>query len=100
MKYKDILCAGIIFAFNIDVPKQVAELAQTKNVPIQRHNVIYKLFDKLKQELTNVLPPALVETTEGRCHWELWVIELENMYFVSLSEIINMDQTNTVSVIY
>ena len=56
---------GIIYAFNTKVPSNVAALAHEKNVPIKEHNIIYKLIDDLRDELTERLEPVEEEVVIG-----------------------------------
>ena len=56
---------GIIYAFNTKVSSNVAALANEKNVPIKEHNVIYKLIDDLRDELTERLEPVEEEVVIG-----------------------------------
>ncbi|NXM77277.1 IF2M factor, partial [Serilophus lunatus] len=56
---------GVIYGFSVKVNESVKKLADKKGVKIKLHNIIYKLVEDLKEELTSRLPPALVETTVG-----------------------------------
>ncbi|XP_066280409.1 translation initiation factor IF-2, mitochondrial-like [Branchiostoma lanceolatum] len=47
---------GLVYGFNTRVPKDVAKLAEQKNVPIKMHKIIYRLFEDLKEELSAKLP--------------------------------------------
>eukprot|EP00058_Branchiostoma_floridae_P027756 XP_002613247.1 hypothetical protein BRAFLDRAFT_118698 [Branchiostoma floridae] len=47
---------GVVYGFNTKVPKDVAKLAEQKNVPIKMHKIIYRLFEDLKDELSAKLP--------------------------------------------
>ena len=57
--------SGIIYAFNVKVESNVVELALSKGVTIRTHNVIYNLYDDVKEELNKCLPVALQEEILG-----------------------------------
>lgn len=59
---------GIVYGFNVQVPSKVAQLAKSKGVIIKSHNVIYKLIDDIKKQLTERLPPLQVEETIGEAN--------------------------------
>ena len=46
--------------------EQVAKLARSQNVPVRLHNVIYKLFDELKDYLSSKLPDLTKEEIVGK----------------------------------
>lgn len=50
---------GIVYAFNVKTPSNVKKTAQSKGVPIKNFNVIYKLVDDLKDEISKRLPPNI-----------------------------------------
>ncbi|NWI49701.1 IF2M factor, partial [Calyptomena viridis] len=56
---------GVIYGFSVKANESVKKLADKKGIKIKLHNIIYKLVDDLKEELTSRLPPAVVETTVG-----------------------------------
>jgi translation initiation factor IF-2 len=62
---KKLKCIGIIYAFNVNVPKKVKEVAAQKGVKIKPHNIIYKLVDDIKEEVTQRLPIVKVEESVG-----------------------------------
>lgn len=47
---------GIIYTFNVEVPKEVKALALKEGVTISEHNVIYHLVDDLKEQISARLP--------------------------------------------
>lgn len=57
--------AGSIYGFNVGASKSVRQLASRRDVPLRLHNVIYKLIDELKEELSGRLPPLLSENVVG-----------------------------------
>ncbi|KAK0407604.1 hypothetical protein QR680_003490 [Steinernema hermaphroditum] len=68
---KDIELASesnaIIYCFNTKVSPAVRQLADQKNVEIEHHNVIYRLVESLKNELSALIPPVeeLKQVAEG-----------------------------------
>lgn len=57
--------SGSIYGFNVGASKSVRQLASRRDVPLRLHNVIYKLIDELKEELSGRLPPLLSENVVG-----------------------------------
>ncbi|XP_059138650.1 translation initiation factor IF-2, mitochondrial-like [Physella acuta] len=57
---------GEIYAFNVTVPDKVASLAKSKNVPVKKFNIIYRLFEDLVVELNKKLPKIEEETVTGQ----------------------------------
>lgn len=56
---------GSIYGFNVAVNRSIEQLAAKRGVPLRLHNVIYKLFDQLKDELGSKLPPLVTEDVIG-----------------------------------
>ncbi|XP_058690097.1 translation initiation factor IF-2, mitochondrial [Poecile atricapillus] len=56
---------GVIFGFGVKATESIKKLADKKGIKIKLHNIIYKLIEDLKDELSSRLPPAVVETTVG-----------------------------------
>ncbi|XP_055365817.1 translation initiation factor IF-2, mitochondrial isoform X2 [Betta splendens] len=57
--------AGSIYGFNVGVSSSVRQLASKRGVPLRLHNIIYKLIDELKDELSSKLPPLVSERVVG-----------------------------------
>ncbi len=57
---------AIIYGFNIDAPANIKRLAQRDKVKISLYKVIYELIDDVKQELTVLLAPEVIENDLGR----------------------------------
>lgn len=57
---------AIIYAFRVDVPAAIKQLAHRDSVPIKSYDVIYELLDDAKTELSQLLRPEIVETPLGR----------------------------------
>ncbi|RVE55305.1 hypothetical protein evm_000203, partial [Chilo suppressalis] len=47
---------AVIYAFNVDSPPQVNVEAKRKNIPIKKYNIIYKLVDDVKDEISVRIP--------------------------------------------
>jgi len=58
--------SAIIYCFNIQVPDRVKELAESHKISVRSHNVIYKLVDDLKKEISSRLPLKDVEDVLGK----------------------------------
>ena len=61
-----ILAAGIVYGFNVTCPEAVTKLAKSTGVAIKRHNIIYRLLEDLRKELTLRLPALQVEQVLGQ----------------------------------
>lgn len=57
--------SGSIYGFNVRASKPVQQLAARRGVPLRLHNIIYKLVDELKDELSAKLPPLVTENVHG-----------------------------------
>jgi len=47
---------SIVYAFNVDVTKNLMTQAEKLDVPVKQFDIIYKLLDDLKEKLENTLP--------------------------------------------
>lgn len=56
---------GEIFAFNVETPASVRKLAASRRVHVCPHNVIYHLFDELRDRISARLPLLLEEDVVG-----------------------------------
>ena len=54
-----------MYGFNVSVPSEVKAAAEQRNVPIRNYNVIYRLIEDLRKELTARLPPVEEEELQG-----------------------------------
>ncbi|XP_068217054.1 translation initiation factor IF-2, mitochondrial [Palaemon carinicauda] len=59
---------GTIYAFNVDVPKEVSKLAASEKVAIKSNNIIYRLIEDLQEEISDNLPPKDVEEVLGEAN--------------------------------
>lgn len=57
---------AIICGFNIDLPASSKQQASRDKIQIRLYRVIYELINDVKQELSNLLSPEIVETDLGR----------------------------------
>jgi translation initiation factor IF-2 len=56
----------IIYGFNVVAPTNIKRLASRDKVSIRLYQVIYELIDDVKNELSKLLIPEVVETNLGR----------------------------------
>lgn len=59
---------GIILGFHVKIDGQVAKMAQSQKVPVRMYNVIYKLFEDLKDFLSEQLPDITKEEVIGQAN--------------------------------
>ena len=57
---------AIIYGFSIQLPQSIKRLAARDKVSIRLYSVIYELIDDVKEELSKLLSPEIVETDQGR----------------------------------
>jgi translation initiation factor IF-2 len=57
---------AVIYGFNVQAPTNIKRLASRDKVIIKLYSVIYELIDDVKDGLTELLPPEIVETDFGR----------------------------------
>jgi len=56
---------AIIYGFNVELPKNIQQLAHRSEVKVQQYNVIYELIDDAKEEMSKLLPPEIIENKVG-----------------------------------
>jgi translation initiation factor IF-2 len=56
----------IIYGFNVVAPTNIKRLASRDKISIRLYSVIYELIDDVKEEMTKLLPPEIVEADLGR----------------------------------
>ncbi|XP_042750666.1 translation initiation factor IF-2, mitochondrial isoform X2 [Lagopus leucura] len=56
---------GVVYGFSVKANETIKKMAAKKGVKIKLHNIIYKLIEDLKDELSSRLPPSVVENTIG-----------------------------------
>jgi translation initiation factor IF-2 len=57
---------AIIYGFNVDMPTSIKQHASRDKVRVRLYRIIYELIDDVKEELTKLLAPEIVETEIGR----------------------------------
>jgi translation initiation factor IF-2 len=57
---------AIVYGFNVTLPTSSKQQASRDKVSVRLYKVIYQLIDDVKQELSNLLSPEIVETELGR----------------------------------
>lgn len=56
---------AVIYAFNVDCPPPLIVEAKTKSIAVKKHNVIYRLFDDVKEEISARIPKRQEEELLG-----------------------------------
>nr|XP_034177879.1 translation initiation factor IF-2, mitochondrial [Osmia lignaria]XP_034177880.1 translation initiation factor IF-2, mitochondrial [Osmia lignaria]XP_034177881.1 translation initiation factor IF-2, mitochondrial [Osmia lignaria] len=56
---------AIIYGFNVNIHKKLENEIKQKGISLRFYNVVYKLFDDLKEEINNILPEVEVEEVIG-----------------------------------
>jgi translation initiation factor IF-2 len=66
----DIMLASssgaVIYGFHVSAPQEIRRMAQNVGVKIRDYKIIYELIDDVKENLTNLLEPDVVDTPMGR----------------------------------
>lgn len=57
---------AVVYGFNVTAPANVRRLALRYKVQIRLYDVIYQLIDDVKEALSGLLAPEVVETDSGR----------------------------------
>jgi len=57
---------AIVYGFNVDLPSSGRQQAGRDKISVRLYKVIYELIDDVKEELTKLLSPEIVETDLGR----------------------------------
>lgn len=57
---------AIIYGFSVDIPSSIKQIAARDKVSVRLYKVIYELIDDVKNELSGLLAPEIVETDLGR----------------------------------
>ncbi|CAB3248572.1 unnamed protein product [Arctia plantaginis] len=59
---------AVIYAFNVDCPPPLAVEAKKKNIAIKKHNIIYRMVDDIKEELSVRIPKRQEEEFVGEAN--------------------------------
>jgi translation initiation factor IF-2 len=57
---------AIIYGFNVSLPISSKRQASRDKVKLRLFNIIYELIDDVKNELSNLLSPEIIEKTQGK----------------------------------
>lgn len=57
---------AVVFGFNVEPTAVARRIAEKSGVPIETFNIIYKLVDRAKERLSDLLPPEIIRTDYGR----------------------------------
>lgn len=57
---------GVVYGFNVAVLPAAAELAREKNIEVKRFDVIYNLYDDVRERLEAILPKETILTELGK----------------------------------
>lgn len=57
---------SVIYGFNIDLPSGFRQITLRDKISVRIYKVIYELIDDVKEELTKLLAPKIIETDMGR----------------------------------
>lgn len=57
---------AVIYGFNVAAPANIKRLASRDKITIKLFNIIYELIDDVKDDLSKLLAPEIVETDMGR----------------------------------
>ena len=59
---------AVVYAFNTKINAAVRQLAESSNVRIKEHNIIYRLIDDMKEEINKQLPKTEGEEVIGEAN--------------------------------
>lgn len=57
---------AIIYGFNVELPPNIRQITSRDKVSVRLYRIIYELIDDVKEELSALLPPEIVETELGK----------------------------------
>lgn len=57
---------AVVFGFNVEPTAVARRIAEKSGVSIETFNIIYKLVDRAKERLADLLPPEIIRTDYGR----------------------------------
>ncbi len=57
---------AVVFGFNVEPTAVARRIAEKSGVPIETFSIIYKLVDRAKERLADLLPPEIIRTDYGR----------------------------------
>ncbi|XP_059058284.1 translation initiation factor IF-2, mitochondrial-like, partial [Achroia grisella] len=59
---------AVIYAFNVDCPPPLAVTAKKKDIAVKKYNIIYKLVDDVKEEISARIPKRQEEESLGEAN--------------------------------
>jgi len=57
---------AVVFGFNVEPTAVAKRIAEKSATPIETFSIIYKLVDRAKERLSDLLPPEIIRTDYGR----------------------------------
>ena len=57
---------AVVYGFNVAMPANIRQTASRDKVPVRLYKIIYELIDDVREELTKLLSPEIIETELGR----------------------------------
>lgn len=57
---------AVMYGFNVAAPTEIKRLASRDKISIRLYKVIYELIDDVKEEMSKLLSPEVIETETGR----------------------------------
>ncbi|XP_052756444.1 translation initiation factor IF-2, mitochondrial [Galleria mellonella] len=60
--------SAVVYAFNVECPSSLTVEAKKKNIAIKKYNIIYKLVDDVKEEITARIPKRQEEEVLGEAN--------------------------------
>ncbi|HSX47603.1 MAG TPA: translation initiation factor IF-2, partial [Patescibacteria group bacterium] len=79
--YLAITSNALIYGFNVPLSSSAKQQANRDKIKVRLYNVIYELIDDVKEELSNLLTPQIVEN-------ELGTLEIKGVFKTTKTEII------------
>ncbi|WVO20572.1 translation initiation factor IF-2 [Cryptococcus decagattii] len=75
-----------IVGFNVTAPRAIQTIAKNANVPLQLESVIYRLIDKVRQDVASLLPPTIEYSVKGEATvLQLFSINLKRKQTVTIA---------------
>jgi translation initiation factor IF-2 len=56
---------AIIYGFNVELPKNIQQLAHRSEVKVRQYNIIYELIEDAREEMSKLLAPEIIENQVG-----------------------------------
>ncbi len=57
---------AIVYGFNVELPTSIRQTVNRDKTSVRLYKVIYELIDDVKSELSELLPPEVIETPAGK----------------------------------